>query len=94
MRRPSWRWGLILVVTMTLSDVINNAATAVVMAPISLGVASSLGVNPDAFLMAVGDRGILRLPHAHRPPEQRADHGARRATASAITGVWACRSNW
>ena len=45
--------GLILVVTMTLSDVINNAATAVVMAPISLGVASSLGVNPDAFLMAV-----------------------------------------
>ncbi len=45
--------GLILVVTMTLSDVINNAATAVVMAPISLGVANSLGVNPDAFLMAV-----------------------------------------
>jgi len=45
--------GLILVVTMTLSDVINNAATAVVMAPISLGVASSLGVNPDGFLMAV-----------------------------------------
>jgi di/tricarboxylate transporter len=45
--------GLVLVVTMTLSDVINNAATAVVMAPISLGVASALGVNPDAFLMAV-----------------------------------------
>jgi di/tricarboxylate transporter len=45
--------GLILVVTMTLSDIINNAATAVIMAPISLGVASSLGVNPDAFLMAV-----------------------------------------
>ena len=45
--------GLVLVVTMTLSDVINNAATAVVMAPISLAVAGSLGVNPDAFLMAV-----------------------------------------
>jgi di/tricarboxylate transporter len=38
---------------MTLSDIVNNAATAVVMAPISLGIAQTLGVNPDAFLMAV-----------------------------------------
>jgi di/tricarboxylate transporter len=45
--------GLVLVVTMTLSDVINNAATAVVMAPIAAGVAASLGVNSDPFLMAV-----------------------------------------
>ncbi|MEE8443941.1 MAG: SLC13 family permease [Alphaproteobacteria bacterium] len=44
---------VILVVTMTLSDVINNAATAVVMAPISASMATSLGVNPDTFLMAV-----------------------------------------
>jgi len=44
---------VILVVTMTLSDVINNAATAVVMAPIAAGLAVSLGVNPDTFLMAV-----------------------------------------
>ena len=44
---------VILVVTMTLSDVINNAATAVVMAPIALTIAQQLGVNPDAFLMAV-----------------------------------------
>ena len=44
---------LILVVTMTLSDVINNAATAVVMAPIGINVAGQLGVNPDPFLMAV-----------------------------------------
>jgi len=43
----------ILAVTMTLSDVINNAATAVVMAPIAAGLASSLGTNPDTFLMAV-----------------------------------------
>ncbi|PTX53262.1 di/tricarboxylate transporter [Gemmobacter caeni] len=45
--------GLILVVTMTLSDVMNNAATAAVMCPITLGAASALSVNPDAFLMAV-----------------------------------------
>jgi len=44
---------LVMVVTMTLSDVINNAATAVVMAPIGAGIASSLGVSPDPFLMAV-----------------------------------------
>lgn len=45
--------GLILVVTMTLSDVMNNAATAAVMCPIAIGAAGALGVNPDAFLMAV-----------------------------------------
>jgi di/tricarboxylate transporter len=44
---------LILVVTMFLSDIINNAATALVMAPISVGIANQLGVNIDPFLMAV-----------------------------------------
>ncbi len=44
---------LVLVVTMFLSDIINNAATALVMAPIALGIAQQLGVNPEAFLMAV-----------------------------------------
>ena len=44
---------LILVVTMTLSDLMNNAATAAVMCPIALGTASQLNANPDTFLMAV-----------------------------------------
>lgn len=44
---------LILVVTMFLSDLMNNAATAAVMCPIALGTAAALGVNPDSFLMAV-----------------------------------------
>lgn len=44
---------LILVVTMFLSDVMNNAATAAVMCPIAIGTAVALGVNPDSFLMAV-----------------------------------------
>ena len=44
---------VILVVTMTLSDFMNNAATAAVMCPISLSTAAQLGVNPDSFLMAV-----------------------------------------
>jgi len=45
--------GAILVVTMTLSDLMNNAATAAVMCPIALGAAYQLDANPDAFLMAV-----------------------------------------
>ena len=44
---------LILVVTMTLSDFMNNAATAAVMCQIALSAASQLGVNADSLLMAV-----------------------------------------
>jgi di/tricarboxylate transporter len=44
---------LVLVVTMFLSDLINNAATAAVMCPIAIGTAAALGVSVDAFLMAV-----------------------------------------
>ena len=44
---------LILVVTMFLSDLMNNAATAAVMCPIAIGTATALGVNTDPFLMAV-----------------------------------------
>ncbi len=43
----------ILIVTMFLSDLMNNAATAAVMCPVAIGAAAALGVNPDAFLMAV-----------------------------------------
>lgn len=44
---------LILIVTMLLSSVVNNAATALVMAPIAVASANTMGVNIDAFLMAV-----------------------------------------
>ena len=44
---------VILVTTMVLTDLMNNAATAAVMAPVGLGAALQLGVNPDTFLMAV-----------------------------------------
>ena len=45
--------GLILVVTMTLSDFMNNAATAAVMCPIAISTAAQLEARPDSFLMAV-----------------------------------------
>ena len=44
---------VVLVTTMFLSDVMNNAATAAVLCPIAIGIAAALGVNPDSFLMAV-----------------------------------------
>jgi di/tricarboxylate transporter len=44
---------LILVVTMFLSDLMNNAATAAVMCPIAIGTAAALEVSADSFLMAV-----------------------------------------
>ncbi|MCA9454533.1 MAG: anion permease, partial [Nitrospira sp.] len=45
--------GFIMLVTMALSAVLNNAATALVMAPLSVAVAQNLVVNADPFLMAV-----------------------------------------
>ena len=55
---PSWSmpWSmvsLVMIVTMCLSDIINNAATAFIMAPIAVGISGTLGLHPDPFLMAV-----------------------------------------
>ena len=44
---------LLMIITMTLSDVMNNTATAVVAAPIALEIARRLDANPDPFLMTV-----------------------------------------
>lgn len=43
----------LMIVIMTLSDVLNNTATAVVGAPIAVDVATRLNASPDPFLMAV-----------------------------------------
>ena len=44
---------LLMIVTMTLSDVLNNTATTVIAAPIAIDIANRLSVDPDPFLMAV-----------------------------------------
>lgn len=55
---PPWSiLAIVLVVTMFLSDVINNAATVVLMAPVAIGVAKGLGFSIDPFLMAVAVGG-------------------------------------
>lgn len=66
---PTWVIIAALMVTsMALSDVINNAATAVIMAPIAASVALSLGHNIDPFLMAVavGSSSTFLTPIGHQ----------------------------
>ena len=51
---PAWAvLTVLMVVTMTLSDVLNNTATTLVAAPVGIEMARTLGVDPDPFLMAV-----------------------------------------
>lgn len=51
---PAWVSLLMLmVVTMTLSDFLNNVATTLIAAPIAIGMATATSTNPDAWLMAV-----------------------------------------
>ena len=51
---PAWAiLTVLMVVTMTLSDVLNNTATTIVAAPVGIQMATSLNVSADPFLMAV-----------------------------------------
>lgn len=64
-------WGLIAIVllaAMFLSDVMNNAATAVLMGNLAGGLALKLGVSPDPFLMAValGSSCAFLTPIGHQ----------------------------
>ena len=59
---------VVLVVTMFLSDVMNNAATAAVMCPIAIQTAQALKASPDSFLMAVavGSSCAFLTPIGHQ----------------------------
>ena len=51
---PAWAiLTVLMLVTMTLSDVLNNTATTIVAAPVGIEMARALDVSPDPFLMAV-----------------------------------------
>ncbi len=51
---PAWiALVLLMAATMMLSDVLNNNATTIIAAPVSIRLAEQLGVQPDAFLMGV-----------------------------------------
>lgn len=66
---PPWvLLSIIMMITMTLSGVMNNAATVVLMAPISIAIAKGLGVSIDPFLMAVaiGGSASFLTPIGHQ----------------------------
>jgi len=63
-----WLLFVILVITMATTDIINNAATAVIMAPISAGIGMQLGYDIEPFLMvvAVGASCAFLTPIGHQ----------------------------
>ncbi|WP_417270500.1 SLC13 family permease [Celeribacter sp.] len=51
---PTWvSLVALMVVTMTLSDFLNNVATTLIAAPISMSIAAATDTNPDTYLMTV-----------------------------------------
>ena len=64
-------WAMIavlLVITVLLSYIVNNATAVILMAPVSMGVAESLGASVDPFLMAVaiGGSSAFLTPIGHQ----------------------------
>lgn len=60
--------GILLVATMFLSDLVNNAAAAVLMAPIAITVADGMQASVDPFLMcvAIGASCAFLTPIGHQ----------------------------
>jgi len=64
----AWILLVLMVVTIMLSSVMNNTATAVIAAPLAIDIAGRLDVNADAFLMgvAVAASASFLTPIAHK----------------------------
>lgn len=64
---PGWML-VIIMVFMSVSDVVNNAAAAVLIAPIAINIAQGMGVSPDPFLMAIvlGGSSAFMTPIGHQ----------------------------
>ncbi len=60
--------GLLVLITMLLSNVVNNATAALLMAPIAVGIAQTLGHSIDPYLMsiAVGASAAFLTPIGHQ----------------------------
>jgi di/tricarboxylate transporter len=66
---PVWAiLGVIMISTMALSNIVNNAATAVLMAPIAIIIAQNIGASIDPFLMtiALGASSPFLTPIGHQ----------------------------
>ncbi|MBM3420728.1 MAG: SLC13 family permease, partial [Bacteroidetes bacterium] len=68
-RVPAWAiLTVLMVVTMLITGLVNNAATILLMAPVALGIASGLGYSADPFLMtvSVGGSSAFLTPVGHQ----------------------------
>ncbi|MEZ5477249.1 MAG: SLC13 family permease [Thiolinea sp.] len=65
---PEVMLAILLILAMLISAIINNAATALIMAPIAYDLAKGLEANPDTFLMAiaVGSSCAFLTPIGHQ----------------------------
>ena len=63
-----WMLVIIMVITMFLSDIINNAATEVIMAPLAISLAEKIGQPIEPFLMtvAIGASCAFLSPIGHQ----------------------------
>lgn len=68
-RVPAWAiLTVLMVVTMLITGLVNNAATILLMAPVAIGIASGLGYSADPFLMtvSVGGSSAFLTPVGHQ----------------------------
>ncbi len=66
---PAWATlALVIVGTSLLTDVVNNAAAAIIMAPVGISVAAGFGASADPFLMgvAIGASSAFLTPIGHQ----------------------------
>jgi di/tricarboxylate transporter len=66
---PLWAIiGIVMVVSMWLSDLVHNTPTAVLMAPVGVSIATTLDVSVDPFLMAIaiGSASAYLTPIGHQ----------------------------
>jgi di/tricarboxylate transporter len=66
---PTWALlAILMAASMLLADLIHNSPTAVLMAPVSVGIAAGLGLPADPFLMAVavGSASPYLTPIGHQ----------------------------
>lgn len=66
---PAWATVLlVLIITMALTNIINNAAAALIMAPVAISIAQVLDLNVDPFLLAVfvGATSAYLTPIGHQ----------------------------
>ncbi|MFW5941789.1 MAG: SLC13 family permease [Chloroflexota bacterium] len=65
---PGVTLAIVIMGTMLLSNIVNNAAAAVLMAPIGFTIAEGLGASPDPFLIgiAIGASSAFLTPIGHQ----------------------------